>query len=346
MHTIFRFYRTLATVMLLIDSTLPMTAQCDSLEQLFVADRSFRVETAAGVQAPGSWVPSFDFEHQTDSTRFYLWMSEFRMNSRWIMLDNWCMEKVWNWSDYLDTDTAEVTNAMLSALSRTKTIPISAGDTLSVFRRISWIDRSIDKYGFKKLINPDAISMWVELVNASTGVRIELLDSTHFSSTTVGGRPCFQTQHPLYSRLVYIAPPGLPTTDVFIRVNVSSAGSVNKRWTRWDNVVQAASNILLDYEGIRAYCDTVESANDCSPTTTSCTFTASTHNSPRRIRATLADSSPVTAFDVYSSTGQFIQSAAVVSGTASYDVNVDAGLYYVIARVGSGVHCTRNIVVY
>lgn len=342
-------YSTFRIAILLIGlCTLPLStlAQCDSLEQLFVADRTFRVRTAAGVQAPGSWVPSFDFEHQTDSTSFLLDMSEFRLNSRWIMLDNWCMDKVWNWSDYLDTDTAEVTNTMLSELSRTKAIPISAGDTLSVFRRISWIDRSVDKYGFKRLVNPDAISMWAELVNASTGARIELLDSTHFSSTTASGRPCFQTQHPLYSRLVYIAPMGFPPTDVFIRVNVSSAGSVNKRWTRWDNVVQAASNILLNYEGIRAYCDTVESANDCSPTTASCTFTASTHGSPRRIRATLAASSPITAFEVYSSTGQFIQSAAVVSGTTGYDINVDAGLYYVIARIGSSIHCTRNIVVY
>lgn len=333
-------------VLTLCGMELSLFAQCDSLEQLFMTDRSFRVVNAAGVHPPGSFVSSFDFEHQTDSTSFFFDVSEFRMNSRWVMLDNWCMEKVWNWSDYLNADTAEVTNAMLSSLSRTRTISISAGDTLSMFRRISWMDRAISNYGYKKLINPDAISMWVEVVDASTGARIELLDSTHFSSTTTSGRPCFQTQHPLYSRLVYVAPAGFPTADVFVRVNVSSAGSVNKRWTRWDNVVQAASNILLNYEGIRAYCDTVESANDCSPTTTSCTFTASTHSSPRRIRATLATASPITAFDVYSSTGQLIQSASVVSGTTNYDINVDPGLYYVVARVGSGVSCTRNIVVY
>ncbi|MBN9400361.1 MAG: T9SS type A sorting domain-containing protein ['Candidatus Kapabacteria' thiocyanatum] len=341
-----RRIRLFMVVLTLLSPSLPLFAQCDSLEQLFVADQSLRVETAAGIQGPGSFVPSFDFEHQTDSTRFFLEMSEFRKNSRWVFLDNWCMEKTWNYSQYLDTDTAEVTNAVLSTLSRTKAIPVSVGDTLSVFRRISWMERSVDRYGFKKLVNPDAISMWVEVVNASTGARIELLDSTHFSSTTASKKPCFQTQHPLFSRLVYIVPAGFPTTDVFIRVNVASAGSVNKRWTRWDNVVQAASNIILNYEGTRAYCDTVEQANDCSPTTASCTFTASTHSSPRRIRATLAASSPITAFDVYSSTGQLIQSASVVSGTTSYDMNVDAGLYYVVARVGSSVHCTRNIVVY
>ncbi len=333
-------------LMILCSTSLSAFAQCDSLEQLFLADTALRIVASNGIRQAGEFVPSFDFEHQTDSTRFFFKVSEFRKNSRWVFADNWCMDKVWNWSDYLDTDTAEVANTALSALSRSKTISIVAGDTFSVFKRIYWEDRSGDTFAFEKLVNPDAVSMWVELVNASTGARISLLDSAHFSSTTVSTRPCLYAMLPLTARCVFIAPAGFPPTDVYIQVNVSSAGAVNKRWTRWDNIVHAGSNIILNYEGTRNYCTVVDEANQCSPTSTSCTFTVATLSGPKRIRAVLATGSGITNFDLYSSGGQFIATVNVVSGTTTYDVPVNPGLYYVIARTGSSVQCTRNILVY
>jgi len=94
------------------------------------------------------------------------------------------------------------------------------------------------------------------------------------------------------------------------------------------------------------YCTVVDEANQCSPTSTSCTFTVATLSGPKRIRAVLATGSGITNFDLYSSGGQFIATVNVVSGTTTYDVPVNPGLYYVIARTGSSVQCTRNILVY
>lgn len=339
-------FRTAAVLVALCCLSLPGLAQCDSLEQLFLADPTLRVSSTMGVQGPGSHVPAYAFEYQSDSTRFFMDVSEFRKNGRWVFLDKWCLEKTWNYSQYLDADTAEVTNAALSVLSGTKPFDVSAGDTLSLFRRIYWEDRGGDTFAFGKLVNPDAVSMWFEILDATTGVRIALIDSTHFSSVTTTKRPCFQTQHPLTARIVWIAPSGFTARNVIIRSNVSSAGSDNKRWYRYDNIAQAASNIILAYEGTRLFCHTVEQANDCAPTTSTCTFTVSTQNSPKRIRATLEAASSITDVDLYSSTGQYIATIPVVSGTMSYDFNVNAGLYYVVAKVGTSIQCTRNVAIF
>lgn len=151
---------------------------------------------------------------------------------------------------------------------------------------------------------------------------------------------------PLTARCVYIAPAGFPATDAYLQVNVSSDGAVNKRWTRWDNIVHAGSNIILNYEGTRNYCTVIDEANQCSPTSTSCTFTVATLSGPRRVRTVLTPRSGITNFDLYTSGGQFIATTNVVSGTTTYDIPVNPGLYYVIARTDSGMQCTRNILVY
>lgn len=339
-------FRAAVIVVVLCCLSIPGFAQCDSLEQLFLADPTLRVTSTMGIQGPGSHVPAYAFEYQSDSTRFFMDVSEFRKNGRWVFLDRWCLEKTWNYSQYLDADTTELTNAALSAISGTKPFDVSAGDTLSLFRRIYWEDRGGDTFAFGKLVNPDAVSMWFEILNATTGARIALVDSTHFSSMTATKRPCFQTQHPLTARIVWIAPVGFTTTNVVIRANVSSVGSVNKRWYRYDNIVQAASNIILAYEGTRLFCHTVEQANDCAPTTSTCEFKVSTQNNPKRIRAMIETGASITDVDLYSSNGQFVTTVPVTGGTTSYDFNVDAGLYYVVAKVGTSVRCTRNVVVF
>lgn len=237
-----------ATIVMVVACSLDVRLQtpCDSLSQMFSAntrgvvlmslDRIVALGDTVDLAAVGHLditgrvVPSFTFDWQDGTARFHAVVEAFARNGRWLMFDRWCNGKCWNWSAYTLSDTAEMSDVMLSAMSRTRHFVLTAGDVLSVDRE--WTSGSdtpatgdMPPVGYR-WGSARGVWMTIEVVDGASNLRIALLDSVrvmlHWGSAPRQLQP--HTPSPPYARRRWVAPT-MTTTTAFIRVNVSSSDS-------------------------------------------------------------------------------------------------------------------------
>jgi len=263
-----------------------MQAQCDSSAQI-VNDTLYAVDNGSMLDSsifvpPNELASYYSFDHQQDSIRFLYIVGEFAKNSQWVYLNHWCLDKVYNFDVVADSAKWEYSNAALSAISRTKTIPVIAGDTLSFFREFYWLDKTNGGIiNASKLVSDDAISMSVELIDEISGERIMLIDTVHISTTTQSKKPCIYAWKPAMARIGFLVPNSVTeTTSVFLRANVFSGGSSGSSFMRSDMMQVQLSKQQLESSGWQNFSNSVVSENDC---TASCYFSMSALSSPRRI---------------------------------------------------------------
>lgn len=340
------WYTTMAVAMMMCVRGPDTRAQCHAGVQAMAADSTLRIverrPMGYDTLGPGWIVPAYSFEYQCDSTRLVLDAHEFQLNSKWILLEDWCFQKTWNWSDAMDTDTNEVSNAVLSALSRTKTFALRGGDTVSMVRFIDWYDKLRDEITTEHYVNPDAITMTFEVVNAATNARVHLLDSIKFEPTTVSGKPCFYSPRPLFSRLMYIRPTTADSIDAFVRVNVASQGATARHWYRTDMMKMPRSYLVSQSPVMINYCNLAIANNECGPGAPGCGFMVGTVSSPKALAFTVPPG-PITALHVYASSGALHGTIPVTPGVTSYNYPITTGLYFVVGSAGPTTVCTRAI---
>lgn len=247
-------------------------AQCDSNYQGIMVLPGHRVfVTDENGQPTGDtidrrrFVPAYNLEYQSDSSTLAVQVSEFRLNSAWILLRDWCHGKVWNWDDSGDSAFAEVSNSALSAKSITKIFPMKPGDTVSVFRMIFLIDPTADSLTSTIARFPGKGTMSIELVNAASGNRIALLDTFALSATN--NEPCWFLPNAAVYRCVYINPSNTDTTWAFMRVNVGATDTSNL-WMRNDHMTAVYSReYITAYSG---YASEIQANSTCALGGTSC----------------------------------------------------------------------------
>jgi len=139
------------SIVLLLAGFIPAESQCDSLYQLTLLDTVTAFYPMVGgvmdTQAPvpkSLFVPRHQFSFQSDTVTVVVNVLKYRLNRRTILLKDWCGKKKWNWSKSTDTDTLEYNDQQLSQRSRTQTFPLTAGDTISVFRWYAIVDAMQD----------------------------------------------------------------------------------------------------------------------------------------------------------------------------------------------------------
>ena len=157
---------------------------------------------------PDKVFASYNFLKFYDSCDVGYQFSELQINSKKIKLQNWCMEKV----------RREFNNDSLrNAMSRTYSFLARPGDTISFFRIFSWYNTIKQNRVYSSSGN---ISFSVELIDATSGKRLALLDSVFVRKQTVPTvSPIISSMFPMVFKPKYIIPNGVNESNCYIRVS-------------------------------------------------------------------------------------------------------------------------------
>jgi hypothetical protein len=189
---------------------------------------------------PGQIVPGYHFEFQNDSLRFEYNVREFRHNSRWVMLQTWCAERMYNWSSNTDSDTNELSSEALGTRSRTRLVSLLPGDTLSLLKESFWFYHDRDTAEYARLHAPKWFGVSVEIIDSANGQRIALLDSVRYASIGISV-PCLELSTLMLDKLVYVHPTDALPKNVFIRVLLHEGEKGSGKWYRTDKIDYAFS---------------------------------------------------------------------------------------------------------
>lgn len=338
-------------------------AQCDSLSQMFQANTDGKVlllldrmvplggvvdlDTVSYENVTPELLPYYEFDWQSDSSGFHVIVDEFAVNGRWIFLQNWCNEKCWNWSRSSMTDTAEVSNAMLSAMSRTKAFAVAAGDTVSLYRDVVLHDYMADPDGtltFDRWVSAYGVTLTMEVVDAVTNVRIALLDSMAVAASTPDRRPCLWMPYPASSWVVWVAPSSLAPTTAFIRVNVGTSSPSARPFFRCDNMNLARSRGKLGRTAWVRYDDSLRSKNVCPSTPSQCPIVVGATTSPSSVSVTVPPGQTLLdAIRIVDQAGAIVHALTLPTGTNPIVFALPPGLYIVMGSRSGTVVCSRNI---
>ena len=323
------------------------SAQCDSTAQvLTTSDTFYAVEDESTLDSsifipPNELAAYFAFDYQQDSSRFQYRIGEFTKNLQWVYLKNWCLDKVYNFDEEGDSARWDYSNAELSAISRTRTFPVIAGDTLSFFREFYWLDNTnggIINAG--KLVSDDELSMSVELVQESNGARIMLIDTVHVSSTTESKKPCIVAWKPVMARIGFLVPSSVSeTTNVFLRANVFSNGPSGSSFLRSDMLRYRMSKQHLESLGWQNFSSSVVAENDCSA---SCYFSVTALSSPRRLYIDVDNNqssiNKIMTYDIY---GNLTNTTTLPTSEPFFLYPSSGGLYISVGMDNESIVCSR-----
>ncbi len=287
----------------------------------------------------------FRFEYVSDSSHVYWQFSEFLLNRKKIFLANWCPNRILNFDFVNRMAVANWPADVLSNRSTTRTISVSAGDTLQFFRNmfLSRVAQSGNVYNYYK--NDATLSYSVELVDSSSGSRIVLFDTACYSTTTPSRKPCIFSWFPMYSRVRTIVPSGISKVRAFVRINTFAFGLNPDPWVRKDLYGPYMSNYSLNKPSVAAYNTKVLNNIDCSGQAF-CEVNGTGLPGPPRISVlhtvpTTLDN--VTVFTVY---GTQVWSSSAPFSINPTNVNVpNPGLYILIGKSGPVVVCTEKVFV-
>lgn len=324
-----------------------LKGQCDSLHQVQMERDTFysviddSTVDYGNVVYGNVIVPYYNFDYQQDSCRTKFRIGEFALNSNWIHL-YWCDQKVYNFDEQGDSARWDYTNAQLSAISRTRTFSVSSGDTLGFFREMFWFDNATNSYNPSRIDSDDELYFSVELVNASNGARVMLLDTLSLASSS-GTTPCIFMWRPVVARIGFIVPGSVGTINAYIRVNVSSNGVSGSRFMRYDDMTIVKSSEHLSDADWKTYVANVASANNCSQ---SCTYSPSGFASPKRIQVAVnGGQTAVDQIDVIDLSGNLMNSTALPT-SSPYSVSiVQTGLYIVVGYKNGSFVCSKLVYV-
>ncbi len=327
-------------------------AQCDSTLQAVSADSGYAVwhndgdgnPDSTDLCSPDSWGPKFIFAYQADSSLTIWTFSEFLSNRRKLFLQDWCHGRTINYIDSSKTVYQEWTPLELNNRSITKPFPLSASDTLQFFRTLSWIDRLTQEVSFNRYLNSHALAYSVELVNATSGDRIALLDTFRISSTTSSKKPCIYSWYPMISRVTFVANSEQETTTVFIRIKVRAFGEGSLPFTRVDKYGKMSSPSKLTDSYWLRYADSVESNIQCTENNT-CNLTVASLTSPSGLSISHAWPTDITGVSVYTLFGNVVWSSSVPFSTTPQVVYLNPGLYIIVGSTSTGTQCTRKVIV-
>ncbi|MBI2794195.1 MAG: hypothetical protein HYX66_06040 [Ignavibacteria bacterium] len=342
--------KTILVLLSLVTLSLPtidIIAQCDSNGQVLSAtDTFYAVKDDFTLDSsifipPNELAAYFAFDYQQDSSRFQYRVGEFTKNSQWVYLNNWCLDKVYNFDEKGDSAVWDYSNAALSAISQTRTISVIASDTLSFFREFYWLDNTNGGIiNASKLVSDDEISMSVDLVRESDGTRILLIDTIHVSSTTTSKKPCITAWKPVMARIGFLVPSSVSeATNVFVRANVYSSGPSGSSFMRSDMLQYRMSKQSLESSGWQNFSTSVVSENECS---TTCYFSLTPLSGPRRISIDVDNGqsslNKIITYDLY---GDLINMTTLPSSDPFILYLSTGGLYISVGMYNESTVCSR-----
>jgi len=332
-------------------------AQCDSAFQHWLSERDSMWFFPGGNYNAGdtvpesvatvdiSWIrPYISFEYQSDSARFIYNFMELALNHRWLTFEKWCYGKAWNWNSNSSSDTNEISNYDLSSISRSDDFVVTTGDTITFFREFYLTKRFVDSLKSDWWHSDDAISVAIELVDSVTNNRVALLDTVFFAPTVTSKLPCYYARYPVAANVIYVIPPALNASRVYLRALVTSAGSDNYHFYRADNIDAVNSHTKLATSQWLEYQNALVANNSCPGGGVSCSFLAVSMSSPSRVRLSVVPlQTQLDELRIVTASGSVIGSYTLPLPSQPYDVSVSSGLYIVLGMNAGNAVCSKLV---
>ncbi len=159
--------------------------------------------------------PAFAIEMLYDSTsRVNYLFSECLHNGVKVTLPNW---------KHLRLAAAPI--AVISDSSHTAPFRVTAGDTVSFYRQLSWYDPKTKAQKRNNFMSLDTLDYVVELVDASSGRRVAMLDSLGVLPCSTRCVPTFYGNRPINALVKYAIPAALNGDTVFVRLKLMARGA-------------------------------------------------------------------------------------------------------------------------
>ncbi len=243
--------------------------------------------------------------------------------------------------------------------SRTENFHIAVGDTVSFHREFRWYDPKTMRQDTDNFLSPDTLGYAVELVKATSGARLVLLDSFGVLPQATPSAPTFFGTRPIMATVSYVVPSTIPTTDsVFVRVRLYANGNGTVLPVRMDDFTIGSSyalssgfwnNYLSLYGGSLGKRSVADfSSAHSQPTNSLLSVTTVSRNSIRiDFSATQADG-PIQVV-IYDSNGQpvfmpFATRGAVEGGSTTFEF-ASSGTYFVTLQRGGSILTSRKVVI-
>lgn len=231
-----RSFLCLLPVAWLLFST-PLSAQCPVDQTFSTVMFIAGTDTVRGNQL----FPYWRFAMTYDSAQVQYEITEFERNHSRILLGNWCSGKT------IEGEAAELADSTF-----TGAFTVYAGDSLSFYRQLLWTAPYDGGPSNGLYYALDTLDFVVELIDASTGLRLAVLDSIGALREVPSGYPDFYGTHPVMAVVNYRVPAGLNGKTVYLRVHPYMRGNGQYLALRVDNFstrrsVNLTEQFFIDY---------------------------------------------------------------------------------------------------
>ena len=353
----FRLGKTmLSTILMPVLFYTSAQAQCDSLSQIqtlpYYAVTENGLDTTNVIPA-NEILPYYYFTQQQSKSTITYRIGEFSHGQHWVYLDRWCDGMGYNYTPVTSEPTVSpYSSEELSNLSRTKSFPIQAGDSLTFYREFFWVNEGSNSVDPTQLHLDSDVSFSVTLMTTidDTPVRIALLDSTLFRAQPRMA-PCIVTWYPPMRRVLHVVPSEYTEPiDAYIQVNMQCAdphsngdiATFNLLFQRYDALQAALSKGHLRNPYWVDYANRVTGSLSCSSDCPDDDWTLYANGSTAYAHAHTLTGGKRTV-EVYDFAGNLRKSIPLTDTTPHVILEGARGTFVVVMKVGGRMACSKVI---
>lgn len=200
----------------------------DSLDMSLIFD---------GDTIPPSWVaPSYEYLMSYGATcQTEFMFTECKKNGELLKLLSWNYNR-----------KVHAPAELMSFNSRTTNFLLHAGDTISFYREMKWVNPGSSRMDTNNYYALDTLEMITYLVDAANGSPLAQLDSIGVLPRTTPGMPTIYGARPIIAVVSYVVPQSLDGDSALVGGTVRARGSGPYHFIRRDGVTGGMSERLKD----------------------------------------------------------------------------------------------------
>lgn len=135
---------------------------------------------------------------------------------------------------------------LMSFNSRTANFLVQAGDTISFYRSMSWVNPATKRMDTNNYYALDTLEMIAYLVNAADGSPMAQLDSIGVLPRLTPGMPTIYGARPIMALVSYVVPPSFDGDSALVGITVRARGAGPYHFIRRDGITGGMSERLKD----------------------------------------------------------------------------------------------------
>ncbi len=289
---------------------------------------------------------SYTYTMAYDSTsRIHYLFTEPKINTARIPLLHWKYQRVVN---------AEA--SYLSYNSRTANFPIAAGDTVSFYREMWWINPTTQRQDPDNFTSLDTLHYSAWLVRAADTQTVALLDSMTIMPSPQPGIPIIHATQPIMAVVRFIIPSNITGDSMFIGIRVGAQGAGQFFFTRRDAYTIGRSRALSEplyvdylsrYGNIASKHSVEDLANDQSGQENPALRVI--HVSQSEIRIAISSDASAASLTIYDQQGNAIAYPYLASAREGERFTnfrfITSGVYFVALHQGNHIIASKKLII-